>query len=212
MDVTAEKIYETALGFIGKDASPSDLAPDEFGCAETVSDILRAAGCDLPVTLSTLDLYNLLNKSARWLKTPSSGAQAGDVIISPTSMGGGNGITHGHTGIYFDNFHIASNDSATGKFSQNYTTERWRQRYSVAGRYPVFVFHRIDPVAPPGPTVEQKIAVASEAVKVATEAAKSPSLRQAALTLLKTILAFLQVDKLGAILGINSKIKPPYLG
>ena len=32
------KLYEAARSFIGTDASPNDLAPDELGCAETVNE------------------------------------------------------------------------------------------------------------------------------------------------------------------------------
>jgi len=34
-----EILYETAKSFLGKDASPADEAPDEYGCAETVNEI-----------------------------------------------------------------------------------------------------------------------------------------------------------------------------
>ena len=34
------RLYEAARSFIGTDASPNDLAPDELGCAETVNEIM----------------------------------------------------------------------------------------------------------------------------------------------------------------------------
>ena len=37
------RLYEAARSFIGTDASPNDLAPDELGCAETVNEIIRRA-------------------------------------------------------------------------------------------------------------------------------------------------------------------------
>ena len=42
------KLYEAARSFIGTDASPNDLAPDELGCAETVNEIIRRASWRLP--------------------------------------------------------------------------------------------------------------------------------------------------------------------
>jgi hypothetical protein len=60
------RLYETARSFIGTDASPNDLALDELGCAETVTDIVRQAlGDHLRVEnrLSTYWLYKALRKS-----------------------------------------------------------------------------------------------------------------------------------------------------
>ena len=37
------KLYLTALSCLGTDASPNDIAPDEFGCAETVNAIHKKA-------------------------------------------------------------------------------------------------------------------------------------------------------------------------
>lgn len=195
MDVTPKKIYETALAFIGRDASPSDFAPDEYGCAETVSNILIKAGCDLPVLISTTELNRVLKNSSRWKSIPLAEADAGDVIMSPTGMGGRNGVSHGHTGIFFSPLLIASNDSYTGNFRQNYLTSTWKIRYADYGGYPIYVYRRLGLAAPPVPTEEQKIAVATEAIKVATEAAKKPSLIQSAIGLLKAALALLGLNK-----------------
>ncbi len=209
MDVT---IYRTALKFIGLDASPIDGAPDELGCAETVSNILIKAGCDLPVTLSTRELNRILKNSARWKLIPKNEAGIGDVIMAVTGEGGKNGVTNGHVGIIFPHGSIASNDSKTGTFIENYTYLSFQTRYEKKGGYPIYIYRRLGLTAPPPPTDEQKVEIAEEAIAVATEASKHPSLFAPVLALLKAILAFLGVDKLGAKLGISSKIKPTYLG
>ena len=59
------KLYEAARSFIGRDASPNDLAPDELGCAETVNEIIREAlgdYLDVENRLSTYWLYKALRE------------------------------------------------------------------------------------------------------------------------------------------------------
>lgn len=133
------KIYQTALSCIGIDASPNDLASDEFGCAESVSDVIIKAGFPMPVFLSTRELYGYLDRN--WLQVLSP--LAGDVIISPTGYGGSNGITNGHTGIVGFGGAVMSNSSATGTFEKNYTLDTWKYRYQTKGNYPVLFFRKI---------------------------------------------------------------------
>lgn len=133
------KIYQTALTYLGKDASPNDLAPDELACAESVSDIINQAGFPMPIILSTKELYNYLKINWLQITTPL----AGDVIISPTGLGGNNGITNGHTGIVGLNGVIMSNNSATGNFLQNYTLSTWKARYQDKGGFPILFFRKI---------------------------------------------------------------------
>jgi hypothetical protein len=77
------KLYATALSFLGVDASPKDQAPDDYGCADSVSSIILCAfGPVLKYTVSTAEMFNFLNVSPDFIrtKTPSFG----DIIISPT--------------------------------------------------------------------------------------------------------------------------------
>jgi hypothetical protein len=144
-----ELLYYTALYFLGRDASPSDLAPDELGCADSVSAILfRAFGhkCGINYTISTSQMYYQLLSSDKWMMVGTP--QRGDIIISPTGMGDGrimNGrrITNGHVGIVGDGELIYSNSSANGIFEQNYTVQTWKDRYTTNGGYPVFYFRKI---------------------------------------------------------------------
>lgn len=150
MEIGPQQIFETALKWLGRDASPADIASDEFGCAETVTNILQQAGCDIPILVSTTKLNALLKGSERWKLVLPDRIDAGHVIISPTGEGGRNGIKNGHTGIIMEKGNIASSDSATGKFLQNYTLSTWNNRYVKLGGYPVYVYERIvKPVAPP---------------------------------------------------------------
>jgi len=143
-------LYAEALKCIGTDASPNDVAPDEVGCAETVSDILiYAFGTKVGIsfTLSTNTLYKELLASKAFIQVDQP--LEGDIIISPTGYGNGN-LSNGHTGIVGqidntnrDNSIIMSNDSATGKFLENYTLGKWKARYKALGGYPVAFFRKI---------------------------------------------------------------------
>lgn len=140
-----QRLYSEAVNSLGKDASPNDLAPDELGCAETVSDIIISAGFAMPVILSTAELFSYFKNSSCWAEVGTP--LPGDVVISPTGEGGRGGITHGHTGFIIMNgpqgVQIASNSSATGTFEQNYTLASWRARWALLGGYKVHLFRRI---------------------------------------------------------------------
>lgn len=139
----SSELYFEALSFIGKDASPKDLADDEVGCADSVSALLlEAFGKDVGIqyTISTASMYLQLKNSPGWARL--QGPQRGAVIISPT--GYGNGIlANGHVGICGEKDLIMSNNSATGTWLQNYTTETWRNRYAIKGGFPIYYFKKI---------------------------------------------------------------------
>ena len=124
------KLYEAPRSFIGTDASPNDLAPDELGCAETVNEIIREAlGEYLHADnrLSTYWLYKALRESQNFKEVfiPVSGL----IVILPIGYGtrrnpdGTLASPNGHVGIVMLDGKIASNDSRTGKFEENYTID-----------------------------------------------------------------------------------------
>lgn len=135
-----EKLYYMAMAFIGKDASPNDIAPDELACAETVNEIHKNCfGFQIGGGVSTYRMYQALKYSPYF--TMVTTPLRGDVIISPT--GYGNGSIPGHVGIVGDNDVILSNDSKTGNFDTKHTIETWRSRYQQLGGFPIFFFRRI---------------------------------------------------------------------
>ena len=149
-DANRIKLYETALACLGIDASPSDAAPDEFGCADTVNEIYRKAfgGHFYEGNhLSTYYLYKALRSSFlfREVHIPVPG----DIVISPTGFGtrknpdGSLAIPNGHVGYVMTDGKIASNDSRTGKFEINYTTNSWADRYVRRGGYFVKYYRRV---------------------------------------------------------------------
>ena len=142
------RLYEAARSFIGTDASPNDLAPDELGCAETVNEIIRRAFGDYlhnDNRLSTYWLYKALRESPDFTETfiPVPGL----IVISPTSFGTRRNpdstfaIPHGHVGIVMLDGKIASKNSRTGKFEENCTIDSWADRYVKRGGY-FMKFHR----------------------------------------------------------------------
>lgn len=143
----SSKIYATALRFLGTDASPNDLAPDELGCADTVSAILQVAlGKDMAInyTVSTAQLYRELSQSKAYMRVQEP--LPGDILVSPTGYGNGN-LSNGHTGIWgeMEGAHrvIMSNNSSKGVFEKNFTDLSWRSRYVANGGFPMATFRKL---------------------------------------------------------------------
>lgn len=140
-----EKLYLVAKSCLGIDASPNDVAPDEFGCAETVNAIYKKCfGKEIGGTVSTYLMYMSLSENIKDFKIVTE-ALPGDIIISPTSLAKkGTPFAHGHVGIVGENGVIMSNESSSGKFVENYTMESWRERYEKIGMYPIFIFRLVE--------------------------------------------------------------------
>lgn len=121
-----------AIDSIGKDVAPIH---DELACAESVNNIVqRATGEPIGGGASTYLLYHALKKGHKQILKP----KAGDIIISPT--GYGRRGTHGHVGIMLDNKQIMSNNSKTGLWEQNYTTQKWFENYKIGKGYPIYYY------------------------------------------------------------------------
>lgn len=129
----SQKIYETALSCLGKDLT--SLAPNEYGCAETVSRILLQSGCDIKVVVSTIELNQIFYNSPVWRRV--STAVPGDVIISPTE-----GSNVGHTGIVGMDGKIISNNSYTGLVDTHLNMQSWYDFYGKRKVMPIFFYHR----------------------------------------------------------------------
>lgn len=187
LSTNREKLYDTAYSFLGRDASPRDLADDEFGCAESVNAVYKAAfGKEIGGDLSTLRMYQALLNSPDFVQIDSP--LFGDVIISPTTYAR---VPVGHVGIV-GKWQVMSNDSRSGKWEANYTLQSWRLRYGF-----VKYFRCVEiassptqenlPEAPPG--VKEIVA---ETIEVATEAVKYPMLLAPVMALLAALGNFLK--------------------
>lgn len=137
------KLYATALAYLDTDASPNDLAPDELGCADTVSAIIHSAfGAIIKYSVSTAELKNILDKSPHFKRVTTF--KFGDIILSPTSPGRQPGkLTNGHVGIVGEDEEVMSNDSRTGMFKNNYTVTSWVKRYRELGKYSIYFYRKI---------------------------------------------------------------------
>lgn len=131
-----ELLYETAVSYLGKDASPADKVSDSYGCAESVTTLLKQVDLSIPILTGTWSLWDLLRTPKfKEVQTP----ERGDIILCVTGTGNGK-VSNGHTGIFLDSMNIASNDSKTGQFIKNYTLKSWRDFYGVKGGYPVYIY------------------------------------------------------------------------
>jgi len=110
-----QDVYDAAKKAIGQDLSKH--APDERGCAESLSRVLRMVYPDFPIKLSTIQLQELFDTDIRFKETahPSPGC----ISIFATR-----GTKIGHCGVW-GRTHCMSNDSRTGEWSANYLHEEW---------------------------------------------------------------------------------------
>lgn len=130
------RLYLLAKSKIGSDASPLDIVNDDLGCAESVTTILKEL-IDFPVITGTWTLNDMLSKDPRFQRG-YGGQTEGRIIISPT--GTGNGTIRGHVGIMGPGGVIMSATSADGIWRQNYTVEKWKNRYAAEGRLPIYYY------------------------------------------------------------------------
>lgn len=119
--------------FLGRDASPNDKASDELGCADSCSNVIRTVYKDFPHTISTLTLFQNLKNSPHFKSTltPAKGC----VIISPRA-----GAQPGHCGIFLSDTRIASNNSKTGLWQDNYSVVSWVKYFKRTKGLHVYIF------------------------------------------------------------------------
>ncbi|MFA6314997.1 MAG: hypothetical protein WC648_01325 [Candidatus Paceibacterota bacterium] len=138
-----EKLFDTAVSFLGKDASPKDYASDEYGCMESVDSIHFACfgsyikSTDTIPSIKTAQTYPVLQKTFTEVTEPMEG----DIVISPTGYGNGK-VTSGHIGIMGRSNIIMSNNSSNGKFEENYTTTTWKNYFVTKGGFPMKFFRK----------------------------------------------------------------------
>lgn len=123
--------------FIGTDVSPKDVVPDSFGCAESISTIIKGILPEFPLVTGTWSLLDAIQMSGKFVRIQNP--ERGAIILAVTGQGTGS-IPNGHAGIMMSDKDIASNNSLTGLFEVNYTLEKWRHRYQKLGGYPNYFF------------------------------------------------------------------------
>ena len=115
-----EKLLEAIRDSIGSDASPGDKVSDEFGCAESASNIIKKVYPNFraPI-LSTKELVAELDRHPECFERTTL-PKPGCIIISPRTD-----TTTGHAGFFVAKDRIVSNDSATGLMQDNYSWSSW---------------------------------------------------------------------------------------
>jgi len=131
-----EALATLAASAVGIDVSPNDVAPDELGCAESVSELINLL---MPFKIQTFTGY--LNDqliSDRRITGSVYEFRPGDIVVSPTPFPGSPKI--GHTAIIGRGGKWYSNSSYSGVWEQNYDYISWRLRYQVKLGLPLNVF------------------------------------------------------------------------
>lgn len=138
--IKTPKIYDLAITFIGKDASPRDLVKDGLGCAESVSTLLRQAIPTFKIVTGTWSLWDELRSRNDFKEVTDP--QPGDIILSVTGTGNG-AVSNGHTGIVSKDGKIMSNNSSLGLWQENYTLDSWDAYFRIEGGFPTMFFRYI---------------------------------------------------------------------
>lgn len=128
----ADKLFEAAVNALGSHLTLDPSVPEELGCAEAVSALLMQIGIsDLPEhgIAGTAELYLYLKDSPNFEFVDS--AQYGAIILSPTGSGS-HKIPHGHVGVILKKG-IASNNSTTGLWGENFSITGWLSHYAQVG-------------------------------------------------------------------------------
>ncbi len=133
----ADEIVAVATSFLGKNPAPNDGVPNEVACVDHLCKILDMTSHGLHMKLTfTPYLFNALRISPLWraVLTPSPGC----IIVSPTTP-----FAEGHCGIFLTNNRIASNNSDTGLWQDNYSINAWINSFRLLKGLKVFIFEPI---------------------------------------------------------------------
>lgn len=140
-ETLSERIANAAVKALGTDASPSDKADDELGCAESVSNVIGTVLLDFPEVVGTPELYDILRKDVRFKRVTDP--KKGCIVISPSVIRNGVRV-YGHTGIYINDNEIASNRSKTGLWTVTHTRPEWINYYYGHQKLTGYLFQPTD--------------------------------------------------------------------
>jgi hypothetical protein len=132
-------LVEVCHSYVGKDASPDDLAPDALGCAETVSDIIKKVLPDFKVQISTYELMKQLNADTRFKRVPEP-VEGAVLLYATGTQPVGSPIAHGHVGIVGEGGFWYSNQSSSGNLMKHWTVKDAVAYYEVKSKFPRNVY------------------------------------------------------------------------
>lgn len=121
-----------------KGADMSFYAPNEYGCAESVTRMLTNLNPDLtPIFVSTIKLTEYLEESDSFIELnyrPFNGC----IVMATTGTGNGR-VSNGHVGI-FVNGRVFSNNSNTGRWDDQWSLLAFKDYYQRKGGMKVRYF------------------------------------------------------------------------
>lgn len=149
MNPTSQKIYDEAkkcLEPVPLHVTLNPQVPNDVGCAEAVSYILKNAGIEgIPAEgfPGTIGLWAFLSANPLFICT--NFPEAGAILVSVTDTG--NGKVEGHTGIvgmfglqFPEDYGIISNNSDTGLVLETWSWSAWQKNYSELGQLQTGLF------------------------------------------------------------------------
>lgn len=123
----SERIYEAAKKLLGKHLTLNNAVPKELGCAEAVSYVLKEAGYTVPKKgiegVNALISYMVQNGFVEVEKP-----EVGCIITSHRASL--SDVNYAHTGVCM-RYGIASNDSQSGHFAENYSYSGWLNYFNA---------------------------------------------------------------------------------
>ena len=125
-----KQVHVYARIVIGSDMS--SIAPNELGCAESVTRLLQQVNANLcPVYTGTWHLLDhLIHAKTQFKEVTEQEAKDGSIVIAAT--GTGFGLFPGHVGI-IDSKRVLSNNSRTGKWDGYWSLLAFKDRYQRQG-------------------------------------------------------------------------------
>ena len=132
----ADKVYKTALAYLEKHLTLNDTVPEEVGCAEAVSFVLRAAGYEMP-TLGIPSVNGLID----WMTANSfeESKVYGTGYVITAHNPDRTKSDYAHIGICGERW-IMSNTSynapaglVKGKWQANYSPAKWIAYFGSQG-------------------------------------------------------------------------------
>lgn len=128
---------EKALGLVAYILKGNDVtyvAPNDLGCAESASRMIRVLVPSFPVCTGTIALKQALDTSPYFERT----WDRGDGVVWMAETGKGL-YAHGHVGVEWKGY-IYSNNSKTGKIDSHFTPDTFTRYYYTNGGFPKVLY------------------------------------------------------------------------
>ena len=126
-----------------KGADMSMLAPDEYGCEESRTRLLRMVDSTLtPVFTYTKTGLNHMLNSRRFIEIPRHLANDGCIVMAATKtwpVGWESSVKNGHTGVLIGK-RVYSNNSQSGEWDNAWRLDRFIEYYQKKGGMKVRFF------------------------------------------------------------------------